>query len=57
VYACHLVHHVPLTVAAYATAVLIFAPVPLLVRAAVLPAVAWLALFGLAPAAAMIERL
>ena len=38
-------------------AMLIFAPVPLLERAAVLPAVAWLALFGLAPAAAMIERL
>ena len=31
--------------------------VPLLERAAVLPAVAWLALFGLAPAAAMIEHL
>ena len=57
VYACHLVHHVRPTAVAYATAVLIFAPVPLLVRAAVLPAVAWLALFGLAPAAAMIERL
>ena len=57
VYACHLVHHVRPTPVAYATAVLIFAPVPLLVRAAVLPAAAWLALFGLAPAAAMIERL
>jgi hypothetical protein len=57
VYALHLVHHVRPTVVAYATAVLIFAPVPLLVRAAVLPAVAWLALFGLAPAAAMIEGL
>ena len=57
VYACRLVHHVRPTPVAYATAVLIFAPVPLLVRAAVLPAAAWLALFGLAPAAAMIERL
>ena len=57
VYACHLVHHVRPTPIAYATAVLVFAPVPLLERAAVLPAVAWLALFGLAPAAAMIERL
>ena len=57
VYACHLVHHVRPTLVAYAAAVLIFAPVPLLVRAAVLPAAAWLALFGLAPAAAMIERL
>ena len=50
VYACHLVHHVRPTLVAYAAAVLIFAPVPLLVRAAVLPAAAWLALFGLAPA-------
>jgi hypothetical protein len=57
VYACHLVHHVRPTAVSYAVAVLIFAPVPLLVRAAVLPAVAWLALFGLAPAAAMVERL
>ena len=50
VYACQLVHHVRPTPVAYATAVLVFAPVPLLERAAVLPAVAWLALFGLAPA-------
>ncbi len=57
VYACHLVHHVRITPTAYLTAVLIFAPVPLLERGAVLPAVAWLALFGLAPAAAMVERL
>ena len=48
VYACHLAHDVRPTLVAYATAVLIFAPVPLLVRAAILPAVAWLALFGLA---------
>jgi hypothetical protein len=57
VYACHLVHNVRPTAAAFGTAVLIFAPVPILVRAAVLPAAAWLALFGLAPPAAMIERL
>jgi hypothetical protein len=57
VYACHLVLDVPPTPVAYATAVLVFAPVPLLVRAVVLPAVAWLALFGLAPAAAMVEHL
>jgi hypothetical protein len=57
VYACRLVHQVRPTAVSYAVAVLIFAPVPLLVRAAVLPAVAWLALFGLAPAAAMVERL
>jgi hypothetical protein len=57
VYACHLVLNTRLTVVSYVTAVLIFAPVPFLVRAAVLPAVAWLALFGLAPAAAMVERI
>jgi hypothetical protein len=57
VYACHLVLRTRPTVVAYVTAVLIFAPVPLLVRAAVLPAIAWLAFFGLAPAAAMVDRL
>jgi hypothetical protein len=57
VYACHVVLDVRPTAVAYATAVLIFAPVPLLVRGVVLPAVAWLALFGLAPAAAMVEHL
>jgi hypothetical protein len=57
VYACRLVLQVRPTATAYATAVLVFAPVPLLERAAVLPAVAWLALFGLAPAAAMVEGL
>jgi hypothetical protein len=57
VYACNLVHKVRPNRTAYAIAVLVFAPVPLLVRAAVLPAVAWLALFGLAPVAAMVEHL
>jgi hypothetical protein len=42
---------------AVACAVLVFAPVPLLVRLVILPAVAWLALFGLAVPAAMVERL
>lgn len=45
------------TLAAYVCAVLVFAPVPLLVRLVVLPGVAWLALFGLAVPAAMVERL
>lgn len=45
------------TLTAYACAVLVFAPVPFLVRFFVLPAVAWLALFGLAVPAAMVEGL
>ena len=36
---------------------LIFAPVPFLVRLVVLPGIAWLALFGLAVPAAMVEHL
>jgi hypothetical protein len=36
---------------------LVFAPIPILVRVFVLPAVAWLALFGLAVPAAAVERL
>ncbi len=57
VYACAMVHSVRPTVAAYACAVLVFAPVPILIRAFLLPGVAWLALFGLAVPAAMVERL
>jgi hypothetical protein len=38
-------------------ALLVFAPIPILVRLFVLPAVAWLALFGLAVPAAAVERL
>ena len=45
------------TMTAYVCAVLVFAPVPFLVRFFVLPAVAWLALFGLAIPAAMVEGL
>ena len=41
------------TVRAYVLALLIFAPVPFLVRLIVLPAVAWLALFGLAVPASL----
>jgi hypothetical protein len=35
----------------------VFAPVPILIRAFLLPGLAWLALFGLAVPAAMVERL
>jgi uncharacterized membrane protein YhaH (DUF805 family) len=41
---------------AFAVGLLVFAPVPLLARIYVLPALAWLALFGLAVPAAAIER-
>jgi hypothetical protein len=56
-WAISLVHHVRPTVTAFVVGVLVFAPVPFLTRAAILPAVAWLALFGLAPVAATVERL
>ena len=48
--------HAP-TVRRTLLALLIFAPVPFLVRLIVLPAVAWLALFGLAVPASLVERL
>ena len=57
VYACAMVHSVTPTAATYACAVLVFAPVPILIRAFLLPGIAWLALFGLAVPAAMVERL
>jgi hypothetical protein len=57
VWACSLVHGVRPTPTAVVCAVLVFAPVPFLVRLVVLPAVAWLALFGLSVPAAMVERL
>jgi hypothetical protein len=44
-------------VTAYACGLLVFLPVPVLVRLFVLPALAWLALFGLSVPAAAIERL
>jgi len=56
VYACKLIHDAAPNPAAYACAVLVFLPVPILVRLFVLPGVAWLALFGLAVPAAMVER-
>jgi hypothetical protein len=55
--ACQLVHGTPPTVRGYFLAILIFAPVPFLVRLIVLPAVAWLALFGLAVPASLVEHL
>jgi hypothetical protein len=41
---------------AYATGVLVFAPVPVLATAFILPALAWLALFGLAVPAVLLEE-
>jgi hypothetical protein len=41
---------------AYATGVLVFAPVPVLATAFILPAIAWLALFGLAVPAVLLEE-
>jgi hypothetical protein len=55
--ACRIAHGARPTATAYICAVLVFAPVPFLVRVFVLPAVAWLALFGLAIPAAMVEGL
>jgi len=55
--ACQLMHGSRPTVRAYVLALLIFAPVPFLVRLIVLPAVAWLALFGLAVPASLVEHL
>jgi hypothetical protein len=45
------------TLAAFATAMLIFLPFPILVRLYILPGVAWFGLFGLAVPAAVAERL
>jgi hypothetical protein len=55
--ACSLLHSARPTAVAVACGVLVFAPVPFLVRFYVLPGIAWLALFGLAVPAAMVERL
>ncbi len=45
------------TVTSYVLALLVFLPVPFLLRLYVLPALAWLALFGLSVPAAMVEGL
>ena len=61
VVAAGLVLDVPLrrrhTLVAYVVAVLVFLPVPILVLFYILPALAWLALFGLAVPAALVEGL
>jgi hypothetical protein len=57
VVACRLVLDGAITPTAYVTALVLFLPVPILERAFVLPALAWLALFGLAVPAAMVEGL
>jgi hypothetical protein len=57
VWASRLVHGAAPNVTAFLAALVVFLPVPFLVRLVVLPAVAWLALFGLAVPAAMVERL
>jgi hypothetical protein len=56
VLAVALVARRPPTLLAFAVGVLVWLPAPVLMRAYILPAVAWLALFGLAVPAAMIER-
>jgi hypothetical protein len=55
--AIRLVHGKRPTATAFVIALLVFLPVPFLERLFVLPAVAWLALFGLAPVAAIVEGL
>ena len=55
--ACRLVLGAPPRWTAFLCGVLVFAPVPILVRFFVLPGVAWLALFGLSVPVAMVERL
>ena len=57
VQACRLVLGAQPTRTAYIVAWLVFLPVPVLVRAFILPSLAWLALFGLAVPAAMVEKL
>jgi hypothetical protein len=56
VVACHLVIGGRPTANAYLVALIVFVPVPFLARIYVLPALAWLALFGLAVPAAMAEK-
>jgi hypothetical protein len=55
--AVSLVHDVAPTFRAWLVGVLVFLPVPVLARIFVLPALAWLALFGQAVPVVMIERL
>jgi len=56
VVACRLVVGGRPTATAYGVALVLFLPVPFLARAYVLPALAWLAFFGLAVPAVMVEQ-
>jgi hypothetical protein len=56
-WACRLVHGVPVTRAAVGVALLVWLPFPALRAVFILPGIAWLALIGLAVPAAMVERL
>jgi hypothetical protein len=55
--ACALVHGARWSVTAWLIGIVVFGPVPFLVQAYLIPAVVWLALFGLAVPAAMVESL
>ncbi len=57
VWACALVHRVRVERSAYALALLLYLPFPLLRAVYILPAIAWFALVGLAVPAALVERL
>ena len=57
VVACRIVVGGRPSAAAYGVALVLFLPVPFLARVYVLPALAWLALLGLAVPAAMVEQL
>jgi hypothetical protein len=57
VIACKMFVGGEITATAYVAALVIFVPVPILARLYVLPAFAWLALFGLSVPAAMVDRL
>jgi hypothetical protein len=57
VVACRLVIGGRITPKSYVTALVVFLPVPILERLYVLPALAWLALFGLSVPAAMVEQI
>ena len=57
VWAATLVHGKPWSWPAFATALLIFLPFPVLVRLYALPGLVWFALLGLAVPAAVVERL
>jgi hypothetical protein len=57
VWAASLVHEKPWSWPAFAAALLVFLPFPILVRLFLLPGLVWFALFGLAVPAAVVERL